>query len=198
MPKGKHVSKNAAARAEAAAARSGAADNGPSLKWRPGSATEEGSSRGSAAKQRAKDMRKAVEKRSMDRQLAREQPRSTVPKQGGAESSTTTSAPSPTHAAMPRSPAREAIMPGDSAAAGRVRSQQARDRPPEEAPQAVLARDRLPEVMWLEILGHLESAADLCAVEACSTDLCELVRTSAALWAQLHRFTFGFDASEGA
>ena len=65
-------------------------------------------------------------------------------------------------------------------------------------PEALLARDRLPEVMWLEILGHLESAADLCAVEACSTDLCELVRTSAALWAELHRFMFGFDASEGA
>ena len=129
MPKGKHVSKNAAARAEdaaaraeaAAAERSGAADNGPSLKWRPGSATDEGTSRGSAAKQRAKDMRKAVEKRSMDRQLAREQPRSALPKQGGAERSTATSAPSPTHAAMPpRSPACEAIMPGDSAAAGRV------------------------------------------------------------------------------
>ena len=136
MPKGKHVSKNAAARAEdaaaraeaAAAERSGAADNGPSLKWRPGSATDEGTSRGSAAKQRAKDMRKAVEKRSMDRQLAREQ------KQGGAERSTTTSAPSPTHAAMPpQSPACEAIMPGDSAAAGRVRSQQAGDRPAEFA-----------------------------------------------------------------
>merc|ERR1719272_80559 len=97
MPKAKHVSKNAAARAEdaaaraeeeAAAARTSAADSGPSLKWRPGSTADEGSSRGSAAKQRAKDMRKAVEKRTMDQVLAREQPRSAVPEQGGAESST--------------------------------------------------------------------------------------------------------------
>ena len=165
MPKVKHaLSKHAAARAEDAAARAeevaarsgtAAEDNGPtSLKWRPGSA-DEGSSRGSAAKQRAKDMRKAVERRTMERLLAREQPRNTVQ-----ERELDTLAPGQC------CPPAESSTPTASGS-GSSSSSQSPTPAAASALLALLTFDRLPEVLWLEVLGHLESAADLCAAEAC-------------------------------
>ena len=44
--------------------------------------------------------------------------------------------------------------------------------------------------LWLEVLGHLESAADLCNAEASCSEFCELVGSSAALWRALHVRTF--------
>ena len=151
-------------------------DGGSSLKWDPNGSDD--TPRGKVAKQRAKELRKAAERRTMERQERRKEKQRQL--SGRAEGVQSTARPGLTiaYAADPSNTGctMSVVGMGDS----------------DETAQGRLAE--LPSDSLLAVLSHL-SAGDLCSCASVCTHMAAAV-ASPELWSRLHDAIFGHHATE--
>ena len=152
------------------------------LKWRP-DAVEEGQTRGAAAKQRAKELRKAAERRMMER-LERADEKDKA-KQSSSE---TPRAESHTKTDNKSERSKSSNSGASSSTAAPI---DVSDEAPQQHPAAAPAHEKLGS-QWLEIIGYLRSAKDLRAMACVNTEIQQLIASSEKhLYLELHKHLFG-------